>query len=109
MNTPISVPMFDSASFKETMTLDNNTYQLSFYWNTQCQAWFMDISGADGTPLVSGVKLILNYSLLAQHPEASLPPGIFIILDPSGNDADPGREDFLTTGRNLQLVYVSYE
>lgn len=104
----VTITMYDTASFSESVTLDGNEYRLRFYWNTRGQFWSMDIADANNNPLVSGVKLIANFPLLIQHTEEGLPPGDFFIVDPSSKTqyVEPGRWDF-TSGRNLSLTYWS--
>ena len=105
----VTIPMIDSAEFSESVTLDGNEYKLHFYWNTRGAFWSMDIADASSNSLVVGVRLIISYPMLLQHTEIGLPPGQFLIIDTNINTQyqEPGRSDFLSTGRNLQLVYWS--
>lgn len=104
----VAIPMFDLADFSESVTLDGNEYKLHFYWNTRGAFWSMDIADANSVPLVSGVKLIMDFPLLIQHTEDGLPEGIFLIQDTNPNTqyVEPGRGDFVG-GRNLELMYWS--
>ena len=104
----VTIPMSDLAEFSQSVTLDGNEYRLHFYWNGRGSFWGMDISDANGVPLLSGIRLIINFPMLLQHKESGLPPGQFLIVDSNlktQND-EPGRNDF-TIGRKLNLVYWS--
>lgn len=103
----IAIPMTDAAEFSESMSLDGNEYKLHFYWNTRGAFWSMDIADANGTSLISGIKLIMNFPMLMQHTESGIPQGQFLIVDPNQKTQfnEPGRFDFVN-GR-LQLVYLS--
>lgn len=103
----VTIPMLDYAEFSEAVTLDGNLYNLHFYWNTRGDFWTMDIADANNNPLVSGIRLIISYPMILQHTEIGLPPGQFLIVDPNQKTQyqEPGREDFLPSGRNLSLVY----
>jgi hypothetical protein len=104
----VTIPMFDVADFSEKVTLDGGIYGLRFYWNTRGAFWSMDISDANANPIVSGVKLIINFPMLLQYRTSALPPGFFVIMDLNLKTQyqEPGRFDFVS-GRNLQLCYMS--
>jgi hypothetical protein len=64
----------------------------------------MDISDRDKSPLVHGIKLLLNYELLLRHPDRGLPPGRMYVADVNNTPA-PISFDDMTNGR-CQLLYV---
>ena len=110
MSTAI-IPMDKSATsacFTEAVTLDGSVFNLRFYWNTRAAAWFMDISDAVNNPILAGVRLVVSYPLLGQHPESTMPTGELLVYDPNPTtrQTEPGRNDF-TDERGLQLLYVS--
>jgi hypothetical protein len=103
--TPVTIPFQPVSAFSESVTLDRNEYTLSFYWNTRGEFWSMNIADANGATIITGIRLVINYPLRLQHPQLALPPGEFVVVDPSGSNEEPGRDDF-TGNRNLELQYL---
>jgi hypothetical protein len=100
--------MIDSPNFSVDVVLDAVSYTLAFLWNTRGLYWSMSISDANGTVLVSGIRLICFYPLLNQYQyDLRLPQGLMCVLDQNYNTAkiEPGRFDFVKD-RNLELCYV---
>ncbi len=104
----VVIPMSDYPAFTQNVVLDGNTYRFSFSWNGRGEFWSMDIADANNIPLLSGIRLVILFPLLAQHKEDGLPAGQIFVLDTNPNTAfiEPGRHDF-TSGRKLQLIYWS--
>jgi len=108
MGSFIKIPMSSAASFSESLTLDDNEYQLSFAWNTRGGYWTMGIADANGISLCEGVRLCISYPLNIQHTQTAMPKGVFLVVDTNPKTAmiEPGRMDFVQ-GRNLELLYAS--
>lgn len=102
------IPFKDSPAFSESLTLDGKEYGFFFAWNTRGSFWYMNLNDANGNPLVSGVRLVINFPLLDQHPGEGMPPGSMFVYDsnPATRTMEPGRGDFVG-GRNLSLLYWS--
>lgn len=103
----VTIPFQPAAAFKQSVTLDGGEYVLSFYWNTRGEFWSMNIADANENMIISGIRLTIGYPLKIQHPQLTLPPGEFIIIDKSEKtfETEPGRDDFVE-GRNLELQYI---
>jgi hypothetical protein len=108
MANRVAIPMFDSSSFKISVTLDLKEYRLSFAWNSRGQYWSMSIADANGVMLRAGIRLVVSYPLNIQHTDPRLPQGLFMIIDSNEKTAmiEPGRNDFVA-GRKLELIYRS--
>jgi hypothetical protein len=84
------------------ISLDGTSYLLELRWNTREEAWYLDIRLEDGTDVVLGIKVVVDFILgrRSQHP--ARPPGVFFAVDTSGRRQDPGISDL---GARVQLLY----
>lgn len=88
--------------FREEVELDGVTYGLEFRWNERANGWFMSLSDAEGDVLLSGIRLVIDWPLLARFKGERLPRGHLVVVDTSGAGLDPGLHDF---GTQRQLLY----
>lgn len=94
-----------AASWTQQTPLEGRYYQLTFDWHARTGVWKLDLADADGTPIRSGIALLLNVSLLAGLVDPRRPPGALVVVDTTGaEDADPG---FDTLGGRFKLVYFT--
>jgi hypothetical protein len=109
----MTVPMLvlpvltDTPRYSTRVTLDKVNYWYDLEWIDREAAWFLSLYADDRTPLVLGVRVVVNFPFLARYREPGFPPGILQALDTSGSDADPAYGDLgdsITPGR-VQLVY----
>src|SRR5581483_4980445 len=49
-----------------TVALNGVTYTLLLKWNVSAQAWMLDISDAQGTPIATGIPLVPGLNLAGQ-------------------------------------------
>jgi hypothetical protein len=82
--------------------LEGAIYALELYWNSRAGAWFLSVSDVNGTPIVSGRKVVLGAPLLGRGVLPAGPPGILVAYDSSGQDQEAGQNDL---GARVQLVY----
>ena len=61
------IPFKEPSQWKEQIQIDGNLYFLGFKWNALNEFWVMDIYNADENPLVLGVKIVPDISLLSQY------------------------------------------
>ena len=89
--TILSIPVFpDQASTTQTISLDNITYKLQIYWNTRDEYWFFSLFLPDETPVLTGIKMPVNFTLLDSFSGDNVPPGDFLLYDESGNNGPSG-------------------
>lgn len=93
--------------FAEDVDLDRVVYRLSIHYNGRDDSWYLSVADADGVEIVSGVRLVIDTSLLGQHVSEGLPPGVLLIIDPAGTRQDPTRADLDDEGK--ALVYLDEE
>jgi len=83
MNTIIiQLPLYsDTLLYRYGISIEGQAKQFTFYWNNRTASWHMDIRNEDQTVIVSGVPLVINYPMLADHPmeEFGL-TGYFVLL-----------------------------
>lgn len=99
----VTIPFSSFTAFTEEIILDNTPYRFLFNWNTRGEYWTLSIADRDETPLVSGIKLVMDFELLGTFPGHGLPPGELYVIDPSGELAKAGRNDFED---KVSLIYV---
>jgi len=83
----------------QQVSLSGRLYTLRWLWNERDARWFMDLALSDGTPIVSGVRVVVGWDLLASVTHESRPPGAIIFFDHTTSDEtlrgdDPGLDDF---------------
>lgn len=92
--------------YSRTYTLGEADYSLDFSFNSRMGSWFLDVSDANGSPIVTSIRLIPNRNLLAQFSDTRLPPGVLFVNDSSGNAIEPGVGE-LGEGQRCQLVFFT--
>ena len=101
----IFVPLPTSAQpfLTQSTSLEDQSYKITFDWNSRSGRWMMDISTEDGDSVLSGAALVIGVDLLRTVPStlATAPPGNLILV---GLD-DPTLETIDT----VSLVYVPSE
>jgi hypothetical protein len=83
--------------------LEGALYRFELHWNARDGAWFMSLYDANDEPLVAGRKVVLGADLLGHSADPRLPPGALLIIDTSGANEDPGRDDL---GARCLLGYL---
>jgi hypothetical protein len=94
----------DLPSYQFQVDLDGATYGFGFTWNESAEAWFMSLSDVDGNPLVTGVRVVVEFPLAARSTMDSLPPGVLLAVDTSGQHLDPGLGDL---GSRVRVQYLA--
>lgn len=103
----VTIPLrTDLPHYDLQVELDGATYGLEFLWNPRSEAWSMTISSADGTVLAAGLRVVVDWAIGKRLKDATLPPGVFMAQDTSGERRDPGLEDL---GRRVLLLYFSQD
>lgn len=82
--------------------LDNNSYGFEFWWNERAQIWFMSVFASDGTPIATGLRMIVGFPLMSRCRKEERPPGVLLAVDTAGRHEEPGVSDL---GARVQLIY----
>lgn len=84
------------------IVLSGIDYQLTFtYHDALDMGWTLDVSFADGSPIIAGIPLVCGSDLLAQYQHLNL-GGALIVLN--ANQMAPTYADM---GTSLVLLYVT--
>ena len=99
MTTFYHFPTPGSPNETQQVTLSGTLYTLRWRWNERDARWFLDLSLSDGTPIVSGMRVVTGWDLLSSVPGTVRPPGAIIFYDITTPDTvlrgvDPGLDDF---------------
>jgi hypothetical protein len=93
----------DAPHYAFRMDLDGTIYRLDFDWNDRDSAWYLGVATVDGTPLVTGRKIIINLPLLSRFKDPRLPPGVLVALDSASAAQDPDVDEL---GTRVRLLYI---
>jgi hypothetical protein len=86
------------------VVLENVTYTLEFRWNTRESAWYMDLKAEDDDPIVTSVKIVVDFPLCARLNDPRRPSGYFLANDTTNLSQDPGIADL---GDRVRLLYFT--
>lgn len=93
----------DSPWFAFTTTLDSVSYTLEMAYNTRAQRWILSIGSATGSPILASVPIVIERDLLFGLRYLSVPQGILLAVDTSGQGLQPQAGSFLL---NHRLYYI---
>lgn len=100
----VVIPFAEFPAFTQEIVLDNTPFRFTFNWNTRGKYWSMSIAGRDLVPLISGLKVVIDFFLLSKFPGRNLPPGEILAIDPSGQITKIERNDFQD---KVSLIYLT--
>lgn len=101
----LNIPLTTAPKQVLTVQLEDSSYRLRIRWNTVMAAWYMDVSGIDGTALASGIRMVTAYPL----PEGNLAGsglwerGALMVVAQDGSFTEPTREGW---GSTYHLLYI---
>src|SRR5688500_11149851 len=91
---PTGDTLSDALDFYERVELDGVLFELRCHWNASAAGWFLDLRDEDSTPLVQGIRIVVDRLLLdGRRHLAGLPPGELIAFDRTMRQEDPGERD----------------
>ena len=93
-------------SFREEIDIDNNTYFLTFDWNSREESWSIKIADADENTILSDIKIVSNYELISIFTDERLPKGQLFCLDMVGNGDKINQTEL---GDRYKLLYLTAE
>ena len=101
----LSIPLPTPPVYDLTLQtdLDNVTFTLNIFYNSRDGGWYMDICQQDGTQILSGQRVVVDYLIgWKQGYNPLMPAGSLQWVDTSGQGLDPGQFDI---GARVQLIY----
>lgn len=92
--------------FRQKTKLEGREYVLDFAYNQRIQRWHLSIFDEEETPLVQGLKLVVNWPLLRHYRyDSRIPPGELMALAQDGTHEPPGIDE-LGEGKRVELCYL---
>lgn len=98
----LEIPKLPSSNYEFRIDLEGSTYNLSLKYNKRENRWYLNIKDEQDNPIVMGIKMVLNTSLVERFQDDRLPPGTLFLLNQTDINVDPGLEDF---GTEIILLY----
>lgn len=100
----VEIPLVEDGQshFTQITSLDGVDFLFEFRWNEREQRWYMDLYEADGTPVVTGIKVVADWSLLRLVVRDLRPAGEIYSYDTTG-EGDPRLGDL---GTRVRLIYI---
>jgi len=93
----------DVSNFSEEITLENVPFRFDFVFNNRSNQWSMSVLNINLTPIVEGIKLVLNYGMFEQFRSYDLPPGELYAIDSTGDEIEITRTNL---GNTVLLIYI---
>ncbi len=100
----IPLPATNGVGYRFQAAFDGVLYTCELSFNSRCKYWVLSLYDAAGEPIVSGVRCVANYSLLARCSFESRPPGKLLLVDSAGTKLDP---DALSLGSRVKMAYIT--
>lgn len=103
--TPEIIPTdLDNPNYQQRTSLSGTDYLLSFLYSERECRWYFSMADADGAPIISGKKMVVNWDLMRLVTDSRRPAGEIVALDLSGQV--PARDPQLADlGRRVKLFY----
>lgn len=85
--------------------LDGVDYLISLAYNQREDRIYLSLADDEGTPIVSGLKVVANWPLLFRHRyNTAIPPGELMAIDTTSDKSPPSLGE-LGEGLRVQLTY----
>lgn len=95
----------DAPFYSQVSQLEGVDYGLVFVYDQRENCYYLSIEDVAGNPIVKGVKLVCNVSLIGHFSIESLPPGVLFVLSSDVfNQTPPGIDEL---GSRCQLMYAT--
>jgi hypothetical protein len=101
------LPTYEDPFYSVTVPLDGKDFVFDFRYNQREQAWYFSLSAADGTRLLTGVKVVCSIPLITKADER-LPRGLLVAVPQDTDDTQPHLLE-LGAGKRVQLTYTTEE
>jgi hypothetical protein len=99
----IEIPIAPSvADQRLQVQLEQETFGLRARWNERVSTWLLDVSDDVGV-VVASVPIVVEAPLLRRYTDRRLPKGELVLVDTTGQGAEPGLADL---GARCRLLYT---
>lgn len=97
------IPFKEPSFWREQIELSGTIFILEFKWNALNEFWVMNIYSSTNDPIILGVKIVPNYSLLDQYIVEGRPLGDIVCLNIVGSQDEISRFDM---SQKFELIYL---
>ena len=66
-------------------------------WRERVQSWYLSVLLPNETPLITGRRVVSNWSPMLRFVSSSLPDGLYLVARQGDSDEDPGRDELGTS------------
>lgn len=103
----VELPLYKDLKYRYALALEGQSWQFTFYWNTRCKQWQMDLRMEDQTPLVLGHGIVPQYPMMVDYNlEGYGLSGYFILLPVNSTLSSKITEDSSVVPEFFSLFYV---
>jgi len=100
-----AIPIVPTESnLEQQVVLDGVTYTMRVLWNGRSRRYYMSLEEADGTPIITGRKIVADAPWAYHDAIETRPPGTIWVITTDPQGVDPGLRDL---GARAFLGYVS--
>lgn len=76
------IPLYSDPYFSYSVALEGVNRTLTFKWNTRTSSWSFNVVHDDGTVIVQGIRLVLDYPILVDYRLGGKElTGYFVLVD----------------------------
>lgn len=97
---------YDLPWYTETVELNGVQFRLTFAYNTRDERWYLDIAKPDGTMILAGQPIIVDYPMLKRFVNQDLPYGFLLAVDSTDKGEEAEEEDL---GNRVKLIFSTPE
>lgn len=103
----VQLPLYTDLIYRYGATLEEESKQFTFYWNSRSTQWHMDIHNEDQTLIVQGVPLVAQYPMLVDYPLTRFGlTGYFILLPINASQVSTLGDSSSIMPQFFELFYV---
>lgn len=90
-------------SYETRQSVDGVELVFTLQWRERLASWFLSIQQADVTPILTGRRIVADWSPTMRLTTSLLPDGLFVIARQGDGDQDPGRDEL---GTDVLLYFI---
>ena len=98
------LPLYSDPDYYYVVSLQGIAYKIRFYYNERVARWCMDLSYADGTPIVLGESLVRNFPMFLDYHIEGL-TGYFF-LEEVGKNINETNNNPYEVWKYFRLYYI---
>lgn len=105
--TAIEMPLYTDLKYRYGMALEGQSFQFTFYWNTRCSQWHMDIRLENQDPVLLGYALVPQYPMLVDYNLEDIGlTGYFLLLPVNATISNKITEESSIMPEFFSLFYI---